>query len=181
MSRHLILTVIAIAFSADPVAAQGLEFVKAHYTKYEYRIPMRDGVRLYTIVYAPKDDSRTYPILFTRIAGHSNAGPYGIDQYRSELGPSPAMAKDGYIFVSQDVRGRFMSEGTFVCMRPHNSNKRGPQDIDESSDTYDTIDWLVKYVANHNGKVGLYGASLRGFYTAAGMIDAHPVLKAASP
>ncbi|HMF15104.1 MAG TPA: CocE/NonD family hydrolase, partial [Gemmataceae bacterium] len=134
-----------------------------------------------TIVYAPKDDSRTYPILFTRIAGHSNAGPYGIDQYRSELGPSPAMAKDGYIFVSQDVRGRFMSEGTFVCMRPHNPNKRGPQDIDESSDTYDTIDWLVKYVANHNGKVGLYGASLRGFYTAAGMIDAHPALKAASP
>jgi uncharacterized protein len=164
-----------------PTPAQGVDFVKSHYTKYEYRVPMRDGVRLLTVVYRPKDDSQKVPILITRIAGHSNAGPYGADQYRGDLGPSPLFAKEGYIFVYQDVRGRFLSEGAFVAMRPHMPVKKGPQDIDESSDTYDTIDWLLKNVPGHNGTVGLYGSSLRGFYTAAGMIDAHPALKAASP
>jgi hypothetical protein len=161
--------------------AQGVEYVKANYTKFEYRIPMRDGVRLFTIVYVPKDSSQKYPLLIHRIAGHGNAGPYGAAQYRGDLGPSALFAREGYIFVYQDVRGRYMSEGTHVHMRPHNPAKKGPQDIDESSDTYDSIEWLLRHVPNHNGKVGLYGSSYRGFYTAAGIIDAHPALKAASP
>jgi putative CocE/NonD family hydrolase len=104
-----------------------------------------------------------------------------VDQYRDQLGPSPAFGKEGYIFVYQDVRGRWMSEGKFVNMRPHNSAKSGPKDIDESTDTYDTIEWLIKNVKNNNGKVGTWGISYPGFYVSAGMIDAHPALKAASP
>jgi putative CocE/NonD family hydrolase len=160
------------------LAAQGLAEVKARYTKYEYRVPMRDGKRLFTAVYVPKDPSRTYPILLTRTP--YSARPYGADRYRDNLGPSPLFGKAGYIFAYQDVRGRWMSEGDFVNMRPHNPAK-GPKDVDESSDTYDTIAFLLKRVPNHNGKVGLWGISYPGFYTAAGMIDAHPALKAASP
>jgi uncharacterized protein len=160
-------------------AAQGLEAVKAAYTKYEYRIPMRDGKKLFTAVYVPKDASQKYPILLTRTP--YSVGPYGIDRYKDHLGPSHFFAQSGYVFAYQDVRGRWMSEGTFVNMRPHNPDKKGSQDIDEASDTYDTIDWLVKHVPNNNGKVGLTGISYPGFYTAAGMIDAHPALKAASP
>ena len=159
--------------------AQGLEHVKANYTKYEYRIRMRDGKRLFTAIYVPKDQSKTYPMLMTRTP--YNVKPYGVDEYRSDLGPSPLFGKAGYIFVYQDVRGRWMSEGEFVNMRPHIANKRGPQDIDESTDTYDTIDWLIKHVANHNGRVGMSGISYPGFYTSAGMIDAHPALVACSP
>src|SRR6185436_321409 len=103
------------------------------------------------------------------------------DQFPNDLGPSPLFGKEGYIFVYQDIRGRFMSEGTFVPLRPHNPNKTSAQDVDESSDTYDTIDWLIKNISNHNGKVGHYGTSYRGFLAAAGMIDAHPALKAVSP
>jgi len=158
--------------------AQGKEAVLAGYTKYEYRIPMRDGVKLFTSVYVPKDDSKQYPMLMMRTP--YSVGPYGIDQYRDHLGPSAAFAKEGYIFVYQDVRGRWMSEGEFVNMRPHNPRK-GPKDFDESTDTYDTIEWLLKTVKNHNGKVGQWGISYPGFYTAAGMIDAHPALKAVSP
>jgi putative CocE/NonD family hydrolase len=161
------------------VSAQGLEQVRSHYTKYEYRIPMRDGKKLFTAVYAPKDQEQRYPILLTRTP--YSVRPYGVDQYRSDLGPSPLFAKEGYIFVYQDVRGRWMSEGEFVNMRPQIDRKNGPGDVDESSDTWDTIDWLCKHIPNHNGKVGLWGISYPGFYTAAGMIDAHPALKAASP
>ncbi len=159
--------------------AQGIEYVRTHYTKYEYQVPMRDGVRLFTAVYVPKDDSRKYPLLMLRT--QSGVRPYGADQYPNDLGPSPLFGKEGYIFVYQDIRGRWMSEGTFINLRPHNPRKTGPQDIDESSDTYDTIDWLLKHVSNHNGKVGLYGTSYRGFLVAAGMIDAHPAIKAAAP
>ncbi len=159
--------------------AQGVEYVKAHYTKFEYRIPMRDGVKLYTAVYVPKDESRTYPILLYRTP--YSVRPYGADQYWPNLGPSPAFAKEGYIFAVQDVRGRYLSEGEFVNMRPYIPNKKGPQDVDETSDTYDTIDWLIKHVPNHNGRVGQTGISYPGFYTDCGMIDAHPALKAASP
>jgi putative CocE/NonD family hydrolase len=159
--------------------AQGLREVKARYTKFEYRIPMRDGKRLFTAVYVPKDQEQRYPILLTRTP--YNVRPYGEDKYKSDLGPSPLFGKEGYIFAYQDVRGRWMSEGEFVNMRPQISAKNGPKDVDESTDTYDTIDWLLKHVPNHNGKVGQYGISYPGFYTAAGMIDAHPALKAASP
>jgi hypothetical protein len=165
--------------SASPLHAQGIEAVKAQYTKYEYRIPMRDGKKLFTSVYVPKDQSKTYPILLNRTP--YNVRPYGVDQYKTDLGPSPLFGKEGYIFAYQDVRGRWMSEGEFVNMRPYIPVKKGPQDVDETSDAYDTIDWLTKHVSNHNGKVGMWGISYPGFYTAAGMIDAHPALKAASP
>src|SRR5207245_101730 len=124
-----------------PAAAQGLEYVKSHYTKYEYRIPMRDGVRLFTSVYVPKDTAQRYPILLTRTP--YSVQPYGVDRSKPDLGPSPLFGKEGYIFAYQDVRGRWMSEGKFVDMTPHRAEKRGPHDIDESSDAYDTIDWLI--------------------------------------
>ncbi len=161
------------------VAAQGLAYVKEHYTKYEYRIPMRDGKRLFTAVYVPKDTSQRWPILFCRTP--YSVRPYGVDQYKSDLGPSPLFGKAGYIFAYQDVRGRWMSEGQFVEVRPHKPDKKGPKDFDESSDAFDSIDWLIKHVPNHNGKVGMWGISYPGFYASAGMIDAHPALKAVSP
>jgi putative CocE/NonD family hydrolase len=163
----------------DSAVAQGAAEVKAHYTKYEYRIPMRDGKRLFTAVYVPKDQGRTYPILLTRTP--YNVKPYGPDASRDNLGPSALFARAGYIFAYQDVRGRWMSEGEFVHMRPHNPAKKGPEDIDESSDAYDTIDWLLKHVPGHNGKVGVWGISYPGFYTAAAMLSGHPALKAVSP
>jgi hypothetical protein len=164
---------------AGPAFAQGLEWVKANYTKQEVYIPMRDGVRLYTAVYAPKDRSKTYPFLLNRTP--YSIGPYGTDRYRPNIGPHPGFAREGYIIVYQDVRGRWMSEGKFEHVRPHNPAKRGPRDIDESTDTYDTIEWLLKNIPGHNGRVGMWGISYPGFYVAAGMIDAHPALKAASP
>ena len=149
-----------------------------HYTKYEYRIPMRDGVRLYTRVYAPKDDSQPWPILLTRTPYALK--PYGVDNYTDPAGSFRVLAKDKFILVTQDVRGRYGSEGVYMHVRPFNPNK-GPKDTDENTDAYDTIDWLVKQVRNNNGKVGMFGISYPGFYTAMGMIDSHPALKAASP
>ncbi|MEP7366137.1 MAG: CocE/NonD family hydrolase [Acidobacteriota bacterium] len=160
------------------LCGQGLEYVKAHYTKHEFQIPARDGTKLFTAVYTPKDTSKTYPILLTRTP--YSLAPYGVDKYRTGLGPSDAFGTSGYIFVYQDVRGRWMSEGEFVHIRPHNPNK-GPKDFDESSDTYDTIDWLLKNVKGHNGRVGMWGISYPGFYTVHGVLSRHPALKAASP
>ena len=153
--------------------------VKEHYTKYEFRIPMRDGVHLFTSVYVPKDSSRAYPFLIDRTP--YSVGPYGVDQYRNRLGPSPDFDKSGYIFVFQDVRGRYMSEGTFVEMRPHIDDKKSDKDVDDSSDLHDTIDWLLKNVPNNNGNAGIWGISYPGFFTSASIIDSHPALKAASP
>jgi len=179
MTRRFFSVVLVAILLPCGAVAQGLDYVKSHYTKSEYRIPMRDGKRLFTAVYVPKDQSLPYPIMMTRTP--YSIGPYGVDQYKGDLGPSPEFGKEGYIFVYQDVRGCYMSEGDFVNMRPYIVSKRGRQDIDESSDTYDTIDWLIKSVPNNNGRVGLSGISYPGFYTDAGMIDAHPALKAASP
>ncbi len=177
----LLVSVSSLATLCWPQAglAQGLEYVKANYTKYEYKIPMRDGKRLFTAVYVPKDDSRTYPILMKRTP--YGVEPYGADQYPEHLGPSPLFGKEGYIFVYQDVRGRWMSEGEFEHMRPHRSQKSGADDIDESTDTWDTVEWLIKNVRGNNGRVGIAGISYPGFYTAAGIIDSHPAIKAASP
>lgn len=169
----------AIVLLTISLNSQGLVYVKAHYTKHEYQIPMRDGKKLFAAVYVPKDRAKPYPILLNRTP--YSVAPYGVDNYRSGLGPSELFAKDGFIFVYQDVRGRMMSEGDFVDVRPHRPHKGGPNDIDESSDTYDTIDWLVRNIPNNNGRVGMYGISYPGFYVASGMIDAHPALKAASP
>jgi len=154
-------------------------YIAQHFTKNEYLIPMRDGVKLFTVVYSPRDTSVNYPILLSRTP--YSVGPYGRDNYKSELGPSKLFENEGYIFVYQDVRGRFMSEGTFVEMRPYIENKKNNKDVDESSDTYDTIDWLIKHVSHNNNKVGIYGISYPGFYSAMAAINAHPALKAVSP
>jgi putative CocE/NonD family hydrolase len=186
--RSAILILAAFATSltfAQPAPAPAkpqetlAEFIKANYTKYEHEIPMRDGKKLYTSVYVPKDASEKWPILLNRTP--YSVAPYGVDNYPPRLGPSEKYVREKFIFVSQDVRGRNMSEGEFVNVRPHNPNKRTSQDIDEASDTYDTIDWLVKNVPNNNGRVGIYGISYPGFYSTAGCIDAHPALKACSP
>ena len=145
----------ALAQTPPKVDTELRDYIKSHYTKYEYLIPMRDGVKLFTSVYVPKDDSQTYPMLLIRTP--YSVAPYGVDKYPDTLRPGTAYAKAGYIFVYQDVRGRWMSEGDYVNIRPHNPAKAGAKDIDESSDTYDTIDWLLKNVKGNNGKVGQTG------------------------
>ncbi|MBM3804942.1 MAG: CocE/NonD family hydrolase [Acidimicrobiia bacterium] len=170
--------VLFLPMAAGSIFPQGLDHVRAHFTKYEYSVPMRDGVRLFTAVFVPKDRSVKYPILLKRTP--YSLAPYGPDRYPESLGPSPSIAKEGYIFVNQDVRGRWMSEGQFEHVRPHRPVKAA-REIDESTDTYDSIDWLLKNVPDNNGRVGLWGISYPGFYAAAGSIDAHPALKAVSP
>jgi uncharacterized protein len=162
--------------------APGRDWVRENYSKFEYRVAMRDGVKLFTSVYIPKDvftESRTYPIMMQR-TGY-NVAPYGIEQYRATLGPSELFAREKFIFVYQDIRGRYMSEGDYVVIRPHKPVKSGPKDTDESTDTYDTIEWLIHHVPGNTGKVGMYGISQPGFYATAGMIDAHPALVAVAP
>ena len=176
------LLIVAVAAAQLPDLTKEVpkeDYVRAHYTKYEYRIPMRDGKKLFTSVYVPKDASQPYPILMDRTP--YNVGPYGEDQYKKQIGPSDEFEKAGYIIVYQDVRGRYMSEGDFVEMRPHIDTKKSSRDVDDSSDMYDTIEFLLKHVPNNNGKVGIWGISYPGFYTSASIIDSHPALKAASP
>jgi len=176
----LALVVLTRTVSAQESPKEEKEdYVKAHYTKYEYRIPMRDRKKLFTSIYVPKDTSQPYPILMDRTP--YNVGPYGEDQYKKHLGPSDEFEKAGYIFVYQDVRGRYMSEGEFIEMRPHIDVKKSQQDVDDSTDTYDTIEFLLSHISNNNGKVGIWGISYPGFYTSASIIDSHPALKAASP
>ena len=185
-SRRIVLLVavlgLAPRFASTPYARGGeTRPVREQYVKREFRIPMRDGARLFTAVYTPRDASpeRRYPVLMVRTC--YSVRPYGEDNYPSTLGPNRRLQRDGYIFVYQDVRGCYMSEGTFVNVTPHVVNKKGQHDVDESTDTYDTIAWLLGNVKHHNGRVGQWGVSYRGFYAAAGMIDAHPALKAVSP
>ncbi len=166
------------ASAAEPTVDTNAVWFAEHYTKYEHRIPMRDGVRLFTRIYVPKDDSQPWPILLTRTPYALK--PYGTENYNDPVGSFRTLAKDSFILVTQDVRGRYGSEGEYLHVRPFNPNK-GPRDTDESSDAFDTIDWLVKNVSNNNGNVGMYGISYPGFYTSMGMIDSHPALKAASP
>jgi len=182
--KRLLAAAALAALALLPLSAQqqdpaGIERVKARYTKHEFLVPMRDGARLFTSVYTPKDESKTYPFLLTRTP--YNVAPYGADAYTAALGPSPQFEDEGFIFVYQDARGRYMSDGEFKQVRPHVPDKKGPQDVDESSDTYDTIEWLLKNVPNHNGRVGMVGISQPGFHVAASIINAHPALKAASP
>ena len=172
----------AAADSADAPAWN----VREHYTKYEYRIPMRDGTRLFTVVYVPKDSSKRYPFLMDRTpysvaVRAGDESQYGVDFYPASLGPSHDFETAGYIFVRQDVRGRFMSEGKWQEMTPHVNPKRAKGEGVESEDMHDTVDWLLKNVANNNGKVGILGISYGGFYTSSSIIDSHPAIKAASP
>jgi hypothetical protein len=190
MTRRLFLLLASAALvfaqprSLQPPLPQAIQdraaYIRENYTKFEFQIPMRDGVKLFTSVYSPKDKSQSYPILLMRTP--YTVAPYGIDNYRASLGPaSEKFMREGFIFAYQDVRGKGRSEGVFVHVRPHIPNKKSNRDVDESSDTYDTIEWLTKNIPGNNGRVGMYGISYPGFYAAQGAIDSHPALKATSP
>jgi putative CocE/NonD family hydrolase len=173
------LALSAVLFAAGPVPVPTPD-TQSDFEKLEFRIPMRDGVRLYTAVYVPRNEGARYPILLYRTR-------YGVDHYgANDYAPLRELAWPGfygppYIFVWQDVRGSFLSEGQFVDMTPHRTRKESSTVVDQSTDTYDTIEWLVKNVPRNNGRVGLWGISYDGFFAAAGMIDAHPALVAVSP
>ncbi len=157
------------------------QWVKDNYTKKEYSIVMRDGVKLFTAVYTPKDSKEKYPFLITRTP--YSCAPYGENKFQPRLWNFHwrEYLKEGYIFVFQDVRGRWMSEGTFMDVRPFNPNKKSKKDIDEASDTYDAVDWLVKNIPNNNGNVGVFGTSYPGFYSTMAALSGHPAIKAVSP
>ncbi|TXI89355.1 MAG: CocE/NonD family hydrolase [Burkholderiaceae bacterium] len=171
---------LGIADEKDAAAIRA-EYIRKNYTKFEYRIPVRDGKLLFTSVYVPNDasPSKSYPILLVRTP--YTVAPYGAEKYKTRLGPSAEFEKEGFIFAFQDVRGKNMSEGEFVNMRPHIDKKTSNKDVDESSDTYDSIEWMTKNIVGNNGRVGQWGISYPGFYTSAGVIDSHPALKAVSP
>lgn len=155
-------------------------YIVTHYTKSERMIPMRDGVRLFTSIYIPKDTTEKHPILMERTP--YSCAPYGEDRMKTRrLGPDPLLLRDNYIIVYQDVRGRYRSEGRFEEMTPAIDHKRSNKEVDESSDTWDTVDWLLKSIRGNNGKVGLWGISYPGFYAAASLPGAHPAVKAVSP
>jgi uncharacterized protein len=186
LTRMLIATAV-VCSAASPLVAHAQQpkpdappayNIKENYTKYEYRIPMRDGKKLFTTVYTPKDSAKPAPFLMVRTP--YSVAPYGVDQYRETLGPSPDFDRVGYIFIFQDVRGRYMSEGTFIDMTPHKI-KKSANDVDESTDMFDSAEWLLKNIPNNNGRIGLWGISYPGFYVSASIIDSHPAIKAASP
>src|SRR5882762_10466805 len=169
---------IALRLGAQDRKADSI-FVSRTYTKMERMIPMRDGIKLFTSIYVPVDGTQRYPILLERTP--YSCEPYGEENYASSLSWNNTLVQEKYIFVTQDVRGRYMSEGTFEEMTPHKAVKKTKNDTDESSDTFDTIDWLLKNIKNNNGNVGIYGISYPGFYATASLPGAHPALKAVSP
>ncbi|MBS1490703.1 MAG: CocE/NonD family hydrolase [Bacteroidetes bacterium] len=182
MQKFFLFILVLIGFYSTALSQiPDSVYIKNHYDKIEVSIPMRDGIKLFTSIYTPKDKSKTYPILMQRTC--YSVAPYGTNKFRRNLGPSKYLMKDGYIFVYQDVRGRWMSEGIFDNMRPNipGNDLKNKTAIDESSDTWDTIDWLIKNTKGNNGRVGQWGISYPGHYTAAGIPDAHPALKASSP
>ena len=175
----MILCSFAMIFAqATQPQTELAKYIQDNYTKREVMIPMRDGIKLFTSIYEPKAQTEKYPIMLNRTP--YTVSPYGADKFKTSLGPDELFPKEGFIFVYQDVRGKTMSEGEFEDVRPDIDNKT-TKDIDESTDTYDTIEWLIKNVSNNNGRVGTYGISYPGFYTSAGSIDSHPALKACSP
>ncbi len=161
------------------MAQNSSNYVKENYTKIDTTITMRDGIKLYTVIFVPKDVSQQYPFLLDRTP--YSAGPYGAGNYPDRIGPNSSLMKEKYIFVEQDVRGRYMSEGINLEVTPYIANKKTSKDVDESSDTYDTIDWLLKNVQNNNGRVGIAGISYPGFYATTSLPGAHPAIKAVSP
>ena len=173
--RHFLLLFFLLSLKLFSCAQP----VKVSFTKIERMIPMRDGIRLFTAIYIPENPSGKMPILMERTP--YSCSPYGEDKMSSQLGPSKLFANEEYIHVYQDVRGRYKSEGEFEEVTPHKAEKRSNKDVDESTDTYDTIDWLLKNIENNNGKVGMYGISYPGFYATAALPNAHPALKAVSP
>ena len=183
MKKTFTFICLLFACATEGYAQTDTGFVRENYRKYEHRIPMRDGTKLFTIVYVPRDASATtkYPVLMQRTC--YSIDPYGADKYAARIAPSETMMREKYIVVYQDVRGRYMSEGTWTNMTPHIPKKDPKKDksIDEASDTYDTVDWLVRNVPFNNGRVGQWGISYPGFYTIAGALSGHPALKASTP
>jgi putative CocE/NonD family hydrolase len=181
LSVAALLLFIASTAIAQQKPNEDSLFIRQHYTKIERMVPMRDGVKLFTSIYLPKDisASKTYPIMLNRTP--YSVAPYGEDLYKTAIGPSMHFARDGYVVVYQDVRGKYMSEGDFEAYRPFIPSKKTTSETDESSDTYDTIEWLLKNIEGNNGKVGTWGISAPGYYTTMTTIEAHPALKAASP
>ncbi|MCU0381467.1 MAG: CocE/NonD family hydrolase [Chitinophagaceae bacterium] len=169
---------LGIAAGAQTYQEDSL-FMRNNYVKKETRITMRDGVTLFTAIYQPADSLEAYPILMVRTP--YSVSPYGQDRFPYRLGPNRELMREKYIFVYQDVRGRYMSEGNFQEMTPHRSAKKDRMVTDESSDAFDTIEWLLKNLRHHNGRVGLWGVSYPGFYATASLPDAHPAIKAVSP
>lgn len=157
-------------------------FIRDNYIKREVMIPMRDGIQLFTSIYSPKDQSKKYPIMIRRTP--YSCSPYGVDAYPFGF-QNMNLARSGYIFVFQDVRGKYMSEGEFVDVRPHipatDPSPKGKKQTDEASDTYDTVDWLLKNATNNNGRVGVMGISYPGFYATMSILAGHPAIKAVSP
>jgi putative CocE/NonD family hydrolase len=179
MKKYCLLFFVFL-LSFFSIHAQDSAWIRKHYFKKEVYIPMRDGVRLFTSLYIPKDATTKHPILLTRTP--YSCAPYGEDHWRNYWDSyRKAYFREGYIMVTQDVRGRWMSEGLFEDVRPFNPHKTSDKDIDESSDTYDTIDWLVKNIENNNGNVGVFGISYPGFYSTMAAASNHPALKAVSP
>ena len=168
---------VLLAQRAKPKATAEVLSLQERYTKREVRIPMRDGAQLFTAIYTPKDATRTYPILLQRTP--YSVWPYGEAAFPPQLGPSTRFQDEGFIFVYQDVRGRMLSEGDFVNMRPQRAVSGAA--VDESTDTYDTLTWLLQHTALNNGKAGQWGISYPAFYTAVAMLSGHPALKAVSP
>lgn len=181
MKKYTLLSLCLLIVSVSFGQLSDSAYVRQNYNKQEVYIPMRDGVKLYTAIYTPKDQAQEYPFLMKRTC--YSIRPYGEENFPNSLGPSSHLMREGYIFVYQDVRGRWMSEGDWTNMTPHieGNNPKNKKDIDESSDTFDTIEWLLKNVKNNNGKVGQWGISYPGFYTAAALPEAHPALVASSP
>jgi putative CocE/NonD family hydrolase len=180
MKRLSFLFLLVFSFQAfAQTAATDASYVTENYQKFEYQIPMRDGKKLFTAVYVPIDHARKHPFLMDRTC--YSVAPYGKDKYKTSLGPSSLFLHDGYIFVYQDVRGRWMSEGIFEEMTPEHDVHKSKADVDEGTDTYDTIDWLLKHIPDNNGKVGVWGISYPGFYTTTALLSRHPALVAASP
>ncbi|MEO8765483.1 MAG: CocE/NonD family hydrolase [Ginsengibacter sp.] len=179
MKLNLLIIALFLRISATCQDNTDASFVKDNYTKMDVSIPMRDGIKLYTVIYVPKNSDEKYPFLMERTP--YAAGPYGEKIYDRRIGPNISLMKEKYIFVIQDVRGRYMSEGVNLEVTPYLPVKKTKTAVDESSDTYDTIDWLLKNIKHNNGRVGLYGISYPGFYATASLPGAHPAIKAVSP
>src|SRR5579864_5320747 len=180
MKQYLVffLFIIQAKLFGQTINADSL-WLRNNYYKIEKNIPMRDGILLFTSIYIPKDSSEKHPILMQRTP--YSCAPYGVQEFLALAGNYVLnYLKEGYILVIQDVRGRWMSEGKFVDVRPFIKDKK-PGDIDESTDAYDAIDWLVKNIAGNNGKVGVFGTSYPGFYAGMAAASGHPALKAVSP
>lgn len=179
--KKLFLVIIILAFGT--LNAQNIDeaWVKENYTKKEVQIEMRDGVKLFTAIFSPKNTKEKAPILMVRTP--YSCGPYGENAYTARLWYSywKNYLREGYVLVIQDVRGRWMSEGEFMDVRPFIENKKTKKDVDETSDTYDAIEWLIKNVPNNNGNVGVFGISYPGFYSTMAALSGHPALKAVSP